>query len=133
MSTLFHQAVRFGAVGLINTLIGLSAIYSMIFFFNAGPIVANTIGYSIGLVVSFILNRNWTFAEAQTSHKKLLSFLLVAGLSYLCNLAGVAVGTYMFGLSPYLVQIIGVTIYTTAMFFGCRIFVFTSPLTGKQS
>jgi putative flippase GtrA len=126
MRTLFRQTVRFGAVGLLNTIVGLTAIYSVLFFFRAGPIIANVIGYSIGLILSFFLNRNWTFDQAGTGHAKLPAFLLVVGLSYLCNLGVVAAGSYVFGLSPYLAQLFGVPIYTTAMFLGCRMFVFTS-------
>jgi putative flippase GtrA len=126
MSAVIRQAVRFGAVGLINTIVGLTAIYSVLFFFGAGPVIANVIGYSIGLILSFFLNRNWTFDQADTGHTKLPAFLLVAGLSYLCNLGVVAAGSYVFGLSPYLVQLFGLPTYTMVMFLGCRIFVFTS-------
>ena len=126
MSEMIRQTVRFGIVGLLNTIIGLAAIYSVIFFVRAGPIIANIIGYSIGLVLSFFLNRNWTFDHAGTGHEGLPAFLVVAGLSYMCNLCVVAVGSYVFGLSPYLAQLCGVITYTTVMFFGCRVFVFRS-------
>lgn len=126
MRALIYQAVRFGAVGLLNTIVGLTAIYSVLYFFRAGPIIANAIGYSIGVTLSFFLNRNWTFDQADTGHGKLPAFLLVAGLSYLCNLGAVAAGSYVFGLSPYLVQLFGMPTYTTAMFLGCRMFVFRS-------
>jgi putative flippase GtrA len=126
MSAVIRQTVRFGAVGLLNTIIGLAAIYSVIFFFGAGPKIANIVGYSIGLILSFFLNRNWTFDQAGTGRERLPAFLVVAGLSYLCNLGAVAVGSYVFGLSPYLAQLLGVGLYTTEMFLGCRMFVFRS-------
>jgi putative flippase GtrA len=126
MSAVIRQTVRFSVVGLLNTIIGLAAIYSVLFFFSTGPIIANLIGYSIGLIISFVLNRNWTFDQAGTGHERLPVFLLVAGLSYLCNLGVVAAGSYVFGLSPYLVQLFGLPTYTMVMFLGCRMFVFTS-------
>ena len=49
MSGLIRQSLRYGAVGLANTAIGLMAIYAVIFFFNANPAIANAIGYAMCL------------------------------------------------------------------------------------
>jgi putative flippase GtrA len=125
MSSVIVQAVRFGAVGLLNTTVGLSAIYLVLFFFNAGPIIANMFGYAVGIVFSFILNRNWTFGQGKSGYQDLPKFLLLAGFCYLFNVAVVFVGSDLFGFSPYLTQLAGVATYTTLMFFGCRTFVFS--------
>jgi putative flippase GtrA len=130
MSGLIRQSLRFGAVGLVNTVIGLMAIYSFIYFFNANPALANAIGYAIGLAVSFILNRFWTFGDTQAIAKVLPSYLLAAAISYLLNLSVVLLGTYQFGVGPYLVQFFGIGVYTVTMFLGCRWFVFKVPTHG---
>lgn len=127
MTGLVRQSLRFGMVGLINTAIGLTSIYAVIFFFNAGPAVANAIGYAIGLVVSFILNRLWTFGDSRSIVKVLPLYILVAVISYLLNLSVVLLGTHHFGVGPYLVQFFGIGVYTVAMFLGCRWFVFQTP------
>jgi putative flippase GtrA len=106
--------------------VGLSAIYAFQFFFNAGPIIANMLGYAIGIVFSFILNRNWTFGQGNSGYQDLPKFLLLAGVCYLFNIAVVFVGSYVFAFSPYLIQLAGVATYTALMFFGCRTFVFSS-------
>lgn len=124
MSGLIRQSLRFGAVGLVNTAIGLLAIYAVIFFFNTGPAVANAIGYAIGLAVSFALNRLWTFGDSRAIGKVLPRYLLVASISYLLNLSVVLLGTHHFGVGPYLVQFFGIGAYTVVMFLGCRWFVF---------
>lgn len=124
MSGLIRQSLRFGAVGLVNTAIGLLAIYAVIFFFNTGPAVANAIGYAIGLAVSFALNRLWTFGDSRSIAKVLPRYLLVAAMSYLLNLSVVLLGTHHFGVGPYLVQFFGIGVYTVVMFLGCRWFVF---------
>lgn len=127
MSGLIRQSLRFGAVGLVNTAIGLLAIYAVIFFFNTGPAVANAIGYAIGLAVSFALNRLWTFGDSRSLGKVLPRYLLVAANSYLLNLSVVLLGTHHFGVGPYLVQFFGIGVYTVVMFLGCRWFVFQAP------
>ncbi len=127
MRNLIHQSFRFGVVGLVNTAIGLLAIYTVIFFFDAGPAIANAIGYAIGLSVSFALNRIWTFGDKRSYGKMLPRFLLVAAISYLLNLSVVLLSTHHFGVGPYLVQLLGIGVYTVAMFAGCKWLVFQAP------
>jgi len=127
MNGLLNQLVRFGSVGLLNTAIGLLAIYAVIFFFNTGPAIANAIGYAIGMVVSFALNRLWTFGDNRSILKVLPQYLLAASISYLLNLSIVIFGTNYFGLGPYVVQFFGIGAYTSTMFLICRFFVFNMP------
>lgn len=127
MTGITRQALRFGLVGLANTAIGLLAIYAVLFFFAADPAIANAIGYAVGLVVSFLLNRLWTFSDSRSIAKVLPRYLLTAAISYLLNLSVVLIGTHHFGVGPYLVQFFGIGVYTVAMFLGCRWFVFHVP------
>jgi len=127
MTGITRQALRFGLVGLANTSIGLLAIYAVLYFFAADPAIANAIGYAIGLVVSFVLNRLWTFSDSRSIAKVLPRYLLTAAISYLLNLSVVLIGTHHFGVGPYLVQFFGIGVYTVAMFLGCRWFVFHVP------
>lgn len=125
MTGLISQTQRFAVVGLINTGIGLAAIYALMFFFQSGAGVANAIGYLIGLAVSFLLNRTWTFNSRRPVANVLPKYLLVAAISYLLNLGAVLTVIWYFSANPYLAQLLGVGIYTLCMFFGCRLFVFT--------
>jgi putative flippase GtrA len=126
MTGLLRQSIRFAAVGLANTAIGLAAIYAVMFFFQTGPAIANAIGYAIGLAVSFSLNRVWTFNSDRPVGHVLPKYLLVAALSYLLNLGAVVAATSHFSVNPYLAQLLGVGIYTVCVFFGCRWFVFST-------
>lgn len=127
MKGLLRQSLRFGTVGLVNTAIGLAAIYAVMFFFQTGPAIANAAGYAIGLAVSFALNRVWTFNSSRPVAHVLPQYLLVAAIAYLLNLSVVLLGTHHFGVGPYLVQFFGIGVYTVAMFLGCRWFVFQTP------
>ncbi|HUW27537.1 MAG TPA: GtrA family protein [Sulfuriferula sp.] len=124
MMGLVRQSLRFGAVGLVNTAIGLTAIYALMFFFSADPALANVVGYAIGLTVSFALNRAWTFNNTQPVIHVMPKYLLTAAASYLLNLGAVVTCTSYLSANPYLAQLVGVGIYTVCMFFGCRWFVF---------
>ena len=124
MMALVRQSLRFGAVGIVNTLIGLSAIYALMFFLGAGPAIANVVGYAIGLAVSFALNRVWTFKSTQPIRHVLPRYLITAGVCYLLNLGIVLLCTAHLSANPYWAQLVGIGIYTICMFLGCRWYVF---------
>ena len=124
MTGFIRQALRFGLVGIANTSIGLIAIYAVLYYFSTNPAIANAIGYAIGMVVSFILNRTWTFRDRQSITNVLPRYIFIVAISYLINLLVVLVGTYHFGVGPYLIQFFGIGVYTLSMFCGCRWFVF---------
>ena len=127
MTGLIRQVQRFAAVGLVNTVIGLAAIYAVMFFFQSGAVIANAIGYIIGLAVSFLLNRTWTFNSNRPVALVFPKYLLVVAIAYPLNLGVVLVAISYFFANPYFAQLIGVGIYTVCMFFGCRWFVFALP------
>ncbi|MES3002697.1 MAG: GtrA family protein [Pseudomonadota bacterium] len=118
------QAIRFAAVGAVNTALGLLAIYGAMYLFGTDPLTANAIGYAIGMACSFTLNRSWTFASRQPVARALPRFLLVVAGAYLLNLAAVVGAISQARIDPYLAQALGVVVYTVAAFIGCRVFVF---------
>ena len=119
------QVVRFGAVGLLNTGLGLAAIYGCMFFFGLGPELANVLGYGVGLVLGFWLNRRWTFASPRRIGDAAPRYGAVVAIAWLVNLAVVSVSAHS-GINPYLAQLCGVAPYTVLCFLGCRFFVFPS-------
>jgi putative flippase GtrA len=126
MSALLRQSIRFGAVGAVNTGVGIAAIYGLMFFAGAGPVAANLAGYATGMAVGFALNRSWTFESRRPVADVLPRYLLVLGLAYVLNLAIVVAATSRLGWNPYLAQLAGIALYTSCSFVGCRRFVFAS-------
>ncbi|MCC7049529.1 MAG: GtrA family protein [Alphaproteobacteria bacterium] len=124
MSGLAWQSFRFAAVGLVNTAIGLSAIYAVLYVFRCDPAIANAAGFAIGLVVSFTLNHFWTFGDRRDKGSVLPKYVLVVAAAYTGNLVAVLVGSRQFHIDPYLVQLAGMAVYTISVFLGCRRFVY---------
>lgn len=123
---MIRQTLRFVLVGALNTTIGILAIYSVLYLFKTTPVIANAIGFTIGLVVSFVLNRNWTFADTTSIAKTLPRYLMITIASYTLNLLVVVIGMRNFGIGPYLIQLFGVVVYSVSMFLGFKWFVFKS-------
>lgn len=126
VKAMFGQSLRFGAVGIINTVVGLSTIYGLMFFFDVTPFLANASGYIVGLMLGFLLNRTWTFRSDRPIGVVLPRYVLVVVLSYAVNLAVLSTFIAHFNVSPYAAQLSGVVVYTVLMFFGCRLFVFSA-------
>jgi putative flippase GtrA len=127
MTSVIRQTIRFGIVGIVNTVVGLLSIYGAIFFLDAGPVFANAFGYTVGLGISFLLNRIWTFNDTRTISKVLPRYIFAAAIAYFSNLLTVLSFTHYSNLGRYQVQLFGIVIYTTLMFIICRVYVFSKP------
>jgi putative flippase GtrA len=116
--------VRFLLVGVVNTLVGLGIIYSMMYFLGMSVAPANAAGYFIGILVSFSLNKTWTFGSHDRIVTSFLRYFLVLVVGYAANLATVLFVHSRFDLNAYLAQAIGIIPYTTIGFLGSRYFAF---------
>jgi putative flippase GtrA len=130
MSSLGLQSWRFVLVGMVNTFVGLSAIW-IAMIAGLSPVAANALGYAMGLCVSFRLNRRWTFRSpadlslrSEDTASKVIRFALAFLVAWTANATIVYLGERFTTLSPYLVQIVGIGVYTIIFFLLCRGFVF---------
>lgn len=118
------QFTRFVTVGLLNTGLGLAAIFAAKALLGWGDLVANVFGYAVGLGISFILNRAWTFRDRGPIAPAVLRFLVAFGVAYLANLAMVFGLRDGVGVDSYVAQAAGVIPYTALFFLVSRAFVF---------
>lgn len=117
-------APRFLIVGVLNTIVGLSVIFACKAFAGFGDALANATGYAVGLAVSFVLNRSWTFDFTGRSARALLRFLLVFAVAYVLNLLTVLALIRYAGMPSYLAHVLGIIPYTTFSFLANHYFVF---------
>lgn len=83
---LIRQAVKYGAVGIVNTLLTLVVIWSLTKNLGCSEPFANFVGYVVGLVCSFFLNRQWTFHSKDKMWRSGMKFLAVFAVCYLLQL-----------------------------------------------
>jgi len=113
---------RFGLVGVANTFVGLACIY-LARALGLGEVSANATGYALGLALSFVLNRSWTFAHRGPWLPHALRFALVVLLAWLANLAAL-LGLLRAGVAAAASQAGAVLPYTLVSYLGCRWWVF---------
>lgn len=58
----FVQLLKYGVIGVSNTLITLVVFYVINTLMGLDYAVANTLGYILGLINSFVWNRTWVFS-----------------------------------------------------------------------
>lgn len=133
--------VRFLIVGLINTFVGLSIMYLLYHFANQSYWISTFIGNSVGAVVSFILNRNFTFKSNGSIQKSIFKFLLVI---LFCYFISYHLGTLLvdwsikdrmdFSISfqTDLAILLSTAIYTITNYFCQKLFVFRLEENEKQ-
>ena len=96
--------LRFSAVGVINTALGLTIIFALMRFGGVQYIAANAIGYAVGTVVSFILNRSWTFYHKGPVLSSAVRWVLVIAIAYGANVCAVILSHEYFGVDRYISQ-----------------------------
>jgi putative flippase GtrA len=119
-----HPTVRFVIVGGINTTVGLLTIWLLKWLGGLSDFTANLGGYALGVCVSFLLNRSWTFSFKGAWLPSIARFLVVVAVAYLANLGVVLLLAQKFGVNGYLAQMFGVPPYTILFYLGSRYFAF---------
>lgn len=129
--------VRFVAVGLSNTAVGLSVIYLCWHALGWSDIGANLTGYIAGLVWGFMLHRRWTFRSKAAIGSGLLGYALVCACAYGINLGLVMLTRQALGPASFLPHVLGILLYSAIVYLACRWIVFSpdagaSVLRGKH-
>jgi putative flippase GtrA len=133
-SPLLKSFIKFLMVGVLNTCIGLTVTYLALEGLHLNYWVSTGLGNGCGAVMSFFLNRRFTFQSKISFLRGSSRFFLVVLTCYYSSyqlgllLSGWLLGG--FGVPPN-VQIVvavllGSALYTLTNFFGQRWFVFSS-------
>jgi putative flippase GtrA len=124
MPLLERSAWRYLVVGAGNTVVGLLVIYLGMYAMKLGDVAANALGYAVGIILGFALNRRWTFGHRGSMLPALGRFLLVLAIAYAANLAVVVfIADHLHG-NRYVAQAIGIIPYTLIGYIGSRFFAF---------
>ncbi|WP_231514802.1 GtrA family protein [Oceanobacillus salinisoli] len=130
-----HSFIRFLLVGMINTFVGLSIMFILLNLFGWSYWSSTCTGISIGAVISYILNRSYTFNSKVSNLTGVLRFTAVILGCYLLSYSISFLVTLQLVIPEGLVKIItvdhlsvllGTALYTLSNYFGQRFFVFTN-------
>lgn len=133
------QAIKFGAVGVLNTLIDYGLFNSLVALtgIHAGIKVGliNALTVTLAAANSYFLNRNWTFEAKQGKHSnQLFRFIIATFIGVLINSAVVTgvsgIGQWL-AVSPYIIlnggKLLGAVLSILWNFVSYRMWVFNQP------
>ena len=125
MKKAIKQAIKYGVVGVINTLITAVVIWIMMKLLGCSDVVSNIVGYIAGVLNSFIWNKKWTFKSTEKWVGSAIRFGVVFGVCYLLQLGLLVfvLDTYL-PIDPYYNQLIAMAFYTVINFVMNKFYTF---------
>lgn len=119
--------IRYLIIGAFNTIIGYGIIF-ILMALGVMPEIANIIGYIFGIIVSYILNKIYTFKTKTKSKKEFIRFVMCMICSYLINFIALIVLYRYFDVDKYIATIISSIFYTLSGYIFSKYFAFkTNP------
>ena len=89
-----------------------------------GPVVGTMVGFVAGTLVSYVLNRHFTFRSSRAHTSALPRYLAVAGIAFLLNAGLMDLFTHRLGLFYLLAQALTSGIVLCWTFTGYRLWAF---------
>lgn len=119
-----EQFSKFLLVGVFNTLLGWAIIFAGMYFLEMSPEASNVLGYSIGCLASFTLNRTFTFGSRGRPAGELIRFLTVFVLAFGANLVTLWALVRVFSVHEAASQVLAGLVYLFCTYAMNRNFVF---------
>lgn len=118
------QFLKFGFVGIINTVIAW-VVYYVCIGNGMNMYLANTLGWGLGVINAYIWNVLWVFKGNREGFKKTVpKFIGTYFLTYLLTQLLTFLFVQLAGMSPYLVPVVCVPITTFINFFLSKFWTF---------
>lgn len=107
---LVKQFIKFGIVGVSNTLLSL-AIYYILVFINVNYLIANVIAFIISVLNAYYWNNKYVFKNTNNStFKKLIKVYLSYGITFLLSTLFLYIMVDCISISKYIAPIINLII-----------------------
>lgn len=106
----FSQLVRYGAVGVVNTLLTFFS-FLLLRRAGAGLDISNLVSFVLGMLCSFLLNKFWTFRAGRRNMLR-EAFLFFGGSALCWGVQWVAFRCALIVLPELVAQIAGMAVYT---------------------
>lgn len=119
-----NSFIRFALVGLLNTAVGYGVILFLHYKFDFTPAFANLGGYLIGALISYLLNRSFTFSSTRPHSEAIPRFIFIAAVCFAINLTVLHLALSMLSFNFELAQALALTTYTASFYLASRFIIF---------
>jgi putative flippase GtrA len=120
-----RQFAKYGIVGVLNTVIGFGLYVIFVKLGGIHYLLASALGYAIGAINSYMLNRHWTFRAGHISHlSSAPRFALVQGFAIAGNLGLLYLFVHVAGVEKIAAQAVATVIVLSITFVVNRLWSF---------
>jgi putative flippase GtrA len=123
-AALLLQFVKFGVVGVSNTLLTFLVYTLLLKVFGVWYLAANAIGFAAGAVNGFLLNRRWTFRGHVGDARTPLRWMVVQGCGLGLSEALLFFWVDTVGVDQLLAQVFAIAVVTVLTFLANRAWTF---------
>lgn len=130
--------IKFLIVGVINTLVGTGVMFVLYNFFSVSYWISSAANYVVGSIVSYFLNKYFTFQNKEKSLKQMIRFIVNIAVCYLAAY-GAAKPLISWSLSDInekvqgnVAMLAGMCLFVVLNYFGQRWFVFQDHFEEKE-
>lgn len=141
MKKLLHPTmIPFILVGIVNTLFGTGIMFFCSEFLELGYWISSGANYFFGSILSFILNKRFTFRSGEKGPKVVIRFvvnvlfcwLVAYGLAKPITLYALQTSHFPIKLQEQCAMLVGMVLFTILNYLGQRFFTFTNKNTTKK-
>lgn len=133
------MTLKFILVGIVNTLVGTGVMFLLYNVFHTGYWIASASNYIVGSVVSYFLNKYFTFQNKEKSVRMVILFILNISICYLlayglakpCAMA--LLSGVSQGIQENVAMLIGTGLFIILNYFGQRFLVFKKKEAGSSA
>ena len=133
------MTLKFILVGIVNTLVGTGVMFLLYNVFHTGYGIASASNYIVGSVVSYFLNKYFTFQNKEKSVRMVILFILNISICYLlayglakpCAMA--LLSGVSQGIQENVAMLIGMGLFIILNYFGQRFLVFKKKEAGSSA
>jgi putative flippase GtrA len=126
LAVLTRQFSSFLAIGVATTAVHYAVLIALVEALAISPVWATTAGFLAAVLLSYLLNRRYTFDELPAFRTGLLKYLATASVGLVLNAGTMALLT-KWGLHYVLAQLIASGVALVWNFSAARFVVFKSP------
>jgi putative flippase GtrA len=120
---LSNRPIKFILTGGIAFSVEYTSFIFLVYFVDSNLVISNIVSFGLGLVTSFLLNKNWVFGNKEKSKRQPILYLALA----LFNLAvsTLIIGTVGKIIEPAIIKIVMVIMIAVWNYFIYKYFIFS--------
>lgn len=122
--------IKFILVGIVNTIVGTGVMFFLYNFCSVNYWIASASNYIVGSIVSYFLNKYFTFKNTERSARQIVKFIINISVCYFIayGVARPVVATLLPGAREKaggnIAMLVGMSLFVILNYFGQRFYVF---------